>query len=921
MTKQAKPNPSNKEITTMLTANQIRSGFIDFFKEVDHTFTPSAPVVPVGDDTLMFTNAGMNQFKDIFLGFKSPEVKRAVNSQKCIRVSGKHNDLEEVGIDTYHHTFFEMLGNWSFGDYFKAEAIEWGWKLLTEVYGMDPDRLWATVFAGDEKDGSAPDEEAEALWAKLTNISPDRIIRSGKKDNFWEMGGSGPCGPCSEIHIDLGAERCDMQHVAGHQCAVNAGCARYIELWNLVFIQFNRQEDGRLIPLGAKHIDTGAGLERIASVLQNKTSNYDTDLFMPVITALQDLTGHRYTSQLGNKTDNAFRVIADHIRSLTFSIADGVTPSNEGRGYVMRRILRRAARFGRVLDANEPFMHRLVPVVAGTMGDAFPEVRERADFVATVIEAEESSFGRTLDRGLEIFSHAAARADQSQDKTIRGEDAFQLYDTFGFPLDLTGLLARERDLKIDEAGFQTLMTQQRERARAGAKATSGLASLTGVALPVTDDDQKYTTDMCPAKVVGWIDAQGLTQEGSLSESDQPLGLILDATCFYAESGGQTGDTGLIQGDNFEFAVESTDKMADCVIHRGKLGGGTITVGDTVKACVDASRRASQKNHTATHLLQWALQEVLGDTVRQQGSLVCPDHLRFDFTYPKALTADEIEQVEGLVRDKIAHALPVTCTVMPIDQAKALGAMALFGEKYGEEVRVVGIGAMDHANLADAFSREFCGGTHVTNTSLIGGVSIIKEESISAGVRRITAYTGEGLSHYLLERSKVVDTLCAQLKVPADQLETRVTKLLDDTKKLTKQLKAAAKQGGTDTMAQARALLDQAHRVSDASIVVGRIDAAPIDQVRSAVDMLKKKASSAAIVLGFSEGDNKVMLIVAVTDDLIKKGLKAGDIVKQIAPLVGGGGGGRPQMAQAGGKNPAGLDKALAEAVTLIKNQL
>jgi alanyl-tRNA synthetase len=526
-----------------------------------------------------------------------------------------------------------------------------------------------------------------------------------------------------------------------------------------------------------------------------------------------------------------------------------------------------------------------------------------------------------LDRGLEIFSHAAKRADQAPDKTIRGEDAFQLYDTFGFPLDLTGLLARERDLKIDQAGFETLMTQQRERARAGAKATTGLANLTGVALPVTDDDPKYTTDVCPAKVMGWIDAQGLTQEGSLSESDEPLGLILDTTCFYAESGGQTGDSGMIRGDQFEFAVETTDKMADCVIHRGKLGFGAITVGDHAQACVDASRRASQKNHTATHLLQWALQEVLGDTVRQQGSLVCPDHLRFDFTYGKAMTPEQIEQVEGLVRDKIAEALPVACAEMPIDQAKALGAMALFGEKYGSEVRVVGIGASDHTDLGNAISREFCGGTHVTNTSLIGGVSIIKEESISAGVRRITAYTGEGLSNYLLERSQVVESLCSVLKVPADQLETRVTKLLDDTKKLAKQLKAAAKQGGTDTMAQARALLDKADKVNEASIIVGRIDATPIDQVRAAVDMLKKKASSAAIVLGFSEGDDKVMLIVAVTDDLIKQGIKAGDIVKQIAPLVGGGGGGRPQMAQAGGKNPAGLDKALAEAITLIKSQL
>jgi alanyl-tRNA synthetase len=905
----------------MLTAQEIRNGFIDFFKDQGHSFVPSAPVVPQGDDTLMFTNAGMNQFKDIFLGHRTPQSKRAVNSQKCVRVSGKHNDLEEVGIDTYHHTFFEMLGNWSFGDYFKTEAIEWAWKLLTEVYGMDPNLLWATVFAGDQADGAAPDEEAEALWRKVTSIAPERILRCDKKDNFWEMGSTGPCGPCSEIHIDLGPERCDMQHLPGHSCVVNGGCARYIELWNLVFIQFNRQDDGRLVPLGANHIDTGAGLERIAAVLQHKSSNYDTDLFMPIITALQDLTGHKYTSQLGNKTDNAFRVIADHVRSLTFAITDGVTPSNEGRGYVMRRILRRGARFGRVLDANEPFLHKLVPVVADYMGEAFPELRARAEFVSTVIEAEESSFGRTLDRGLEIFADAAKQAERSNTKTMSGDNAFQLYDTFGFPFDLTQLLARERGLNVDEAGFKQRMEEQRARARAGAKSNSSLASLTGVELPVTDDTQKYNTDVCPAQVKAWIDAQGLSQEGSCTDIGADLGLILDTTCFYAESGGQVGDSGMIRGDGFEFAVEATEKMADCIIHRGKLGSGTIRIGDQVQALVDVSRSASQGNHTATHLLQWALQQVLGDSAHQQGSLVCPDYLRFDFTYAKALSADDLEQVETLVRDKIDAGLPVTCVTMPIDQAKQLGAMALFGEKYGDQVRVVALGVDNSRDITEAFSKEFCGGTHVSNTRQIGGFAVIKEESISAGVRRITAYTGPGLMHYLLERNRIVDQVCTCLKVPADQLEPRVAKLLEDQKTLSKQLKAAAKQGGTDTMAQARALLEKAEKVGEAHIIVGKIDAAPIDQVRAALDMLKKKARSAAIVLGFAEGDSKVMLLASVTDDLIKQGIKAGDIVKEIAPMVGGGGGGRPQMAQAGGKDPSKLDAALAEATNLIKAKL
>lgn len=905
----------------MFSAQQVRSAFIDFFKEVDHAFVPSAPVVPVGDDTLMFTNAGMNQFKDIFLGLRPPDSKRVVNSQKCIRVSGKHNDLEEVGIDAYHHTFFEMLGNWSFGDYFKAEAIEWAWKLLTEVYGFDPNSLWATVFAGDAQDGAAPDEEAESLWTRVTTISPDRVLRCGKKENFWEMGATGPCGPCSEIHIDLGPDRCDMKNVAGHSCAVNGGCARFIELWNLVFIQFNRQADGALLPLGAKHVDTGAGLERITAVVQDKHSNYDTDLFMPIIRALEEMTGRRYSSQLGNKTDNAFRVVADHVRSLTIAITDGVTPANEGRGYVMRRILRRAARFGHVLGATDPFMHKLVPVVADLMGEAFPEVTERKDFVSTVIEAEEASFARTLGRGLEIFGEAAQRAAAAPEKTISGQDAFKLYDTFGFPVDLTLLLARERQLKVDEPEFDQLMEAQRQRARAGAKSTSGLAALTGVELPATRDAFKYETDTHSCKVLGWIDGEGLHQGGTFDGQGEAIGLIVDETCFYAESGGQVGDVGKIEGEAFEFGVEGTERIAECVIHQGKLTRGQLSIGDAAIARVSAGRQSSKKNHTATHLLQWALQQVMGDGVRQQGSLVCPEYLRFDFTCPKALSAEDLERVERLVGDKIRADVPVTCAAMGINQAQKLGAMALFGEKYGSVVRVVSIGAVDESGIAEGFSREFCGGTHTRGTGEIGGFAISREESVSAGVRRISALTGPGLIDYLLKRSRVVDQLCVALKAPADQIETRVHKLMEDNKKLGKALKSAAKKGGTDIMAQAKVLLDDATRVGDASIIVGQIEAAPIEQIRSAMDMLKKKARSAAVVLGFSEGAGKVMLLAAVTDDLIERGVRAGDIVKQIAPMVGGGGGGRPQMAQAGGKDPSKLAEALKQAKTLLSEML
>jgi alanyl-tRNA synthetase len=902
----------------MLTSNEIRSAFIDFFKDKNHLFIPSWPVVPMGDETLLFTNAGMNQFKEYFLGHRMPSFKRAVNSQKCIRVSGKHNDLEEVGIDTYHHTFFEMLGNWSFDDYFKAESIEWAWQLLTGVYGIDPNRLWATVFAGDKDDNSEPDSEAAALWTKVTPLPKERVLFCGRKDNFWEMGTTGPCGPCSEIHIDLGPDRCDMQHVPGHTCAVNAGCSRFMELWNLVFIQFNRKPDGTLERLNANYVDTGAGLERITALLQNKQSNYDTDLFMPIIRAVEDAAGQKYTSRLGSKTDNAFRVIADHIRTLTFAIADGVNPSNDGRGYVMRRLLRRASRFGRSLQLHEPFMYKLVDVVVGYMGQAFPEINERAEFVSSVIQAEEASFGRTLDRGLEIFANAAKEAKH---KTIAGEDAFQLYDTYGFPLDLTQLLAREQGLSVDVDEFENRMQQQRQRARAAQKSTSLAANLTGVELPQTDDSLKYTTESCKAKLLGWIHEDGYTTKGELTDTEHPVALVLNKTCFYAESGGQVGDCGTIKTDDAVFAVEATEKIADCVLHRGKLISGTLWVGDQVQAVVDTHRLASRKNHTATHILQWALQQVVGDSVKQQGSLVCPDYLRFDFTCPKALTKEQVQQIETRVQEKIEAALPVTTAVMGIEEAKQLGAMALFGEKYGEQVRVLAIGAANKEQIKEAFSREFCGGTHVSSTADIGGFAIQKEESISSGVRRITALTGPGLVHYLLGRSRVVDELVETLRAPADQVAARVAKLLEDNKALKKELKAGGGKSAGDAMAQANQLLEAAAKIGDVSIIVGQLPSVDVEQARTAIDSLKKKAKSAAIVLGIASEDGKVMLLAGVTDDLIKKGLKAGDIVKEIAPIVGGGGGGRPDMAQAGGKDAAKLDEALTRAKALIAEKL
>ena len=909
----------------MLNSAQIRTGFIDFFKSRGHTFVLSSPLVPVGDDSLLFTNAGMNQFKDIFLGLVSPKFPRVANSQKCLRVSGKHNDLDEVGRDSYHHTFFEMLGNWSFDDYFKAEAVEWAWELLTKVWGIDADKLWATVFAGDKEDGLPRDEEAAKLWTKVTSIRPERVLYFSRKDNFWEMGIAGPCGPCSEIHIDLGPDMCDKKGVPGHKCAVNGGCARYIELWNLVFIQYNRSETGKLNPLGARYIDTGAGLERLSAVLQKERSNYDTDLFSPIIDAVSDITGYKYTYKLDSHPDIAFRVIADHIRALTFAITDGAVPSNEGRGYCVRRILRRAARFGRELDMHEPFIYRLVPVVVDCLGDAFEEIRQRAEYVSSVVKSEEESFGRTVDRGIEIFNAAAGRASKKADKTIDGEDAFQLYDTYGFPLDLTELMAQEQGLKVDKAEFEKLMEQQRDRARAAQKSSSFVVTLSDTELPVTEDIHKYKADSCQAKIIGFLDVNGYRDSGKI-EKGVETGIVLDKTCFYPEAGGQVGDTGTISvidglgKQRALFIVENTAKIANCVIHRGKVAEGIFAIGNKVKATVSKDRDSTRKNHTATHLLQWALQQIVGKSVAQQGSLVGPDYLRFDFTCPAALTAEQIKKVEKLVREKIDADEPVTFAVMPMGDATKLGAMALFSEKYGDEVRVVCIGIDSEKKLCDAFSREFCGGTHVNRLGVIGGFKIIREESISAGVRRITALTGRGLEEYNEKMGDIVDSLSAILKVPADGLVERVQQAIAENKRLAKEIKGASKLKGSDIMSRANEMLEIGEKIGQSAVIVGRLSDTNIEQARSAIDMLKKKAKSAAIVFAFADGD-KVTLLAGVTEDLIVKGLSAGDIVKEIAPIVGGGGGGRPHLAQAGGKDPEKIDEALAEAVKMIREKV
>jgi alanyl-tRNA synthetase len=894
----------------MLTASQIRSSFIDFFVKKEHTFVPSWPVVPIGDDSLLFTNAGMNQFKDVFLDTGARDYKRAANSQKCIRAGGKHNDLEDVGTDTYHHTFFEMLGNWSFGDYFKAEAIEWAWQLLTEVWQIDPTRLHATYFQGDPNDSLDEDIEARDLWRKF--LPDERIHKGNKKDNFWEMGETGPCGPCSEIHYDGTPDKSGSQFI-------NKDNSNVIEIWNLVFIQYNRASDGKLSPLPANHVDTGMGLERITRILQEKQSNYDTDLFTPLLNAIGILCNQQYSGSMDKKTDIAFRVIADHLRTLVFAITDGCMPSNDGRGYVLRRILRRAARFGRTLGMHEPFIYRLVDVVINSMSKAFEELNQRAELVKTVIKSEEESFGKTLDRGLEIFASAAEKAKTAG--VISGDDAFQLYDTFGFPLDLTQLMAREQNLKVDTAGFEKLMEEQRQRARAAQKTGAAVSISADTKLPATDDSAKYDRDNIRTKIIGFIDSEGFKSNSALAAGDD-VAVILEKTCFYAESGGQIGDKGIIKSSSGEFTVANTEKIADCIVHKGKLTKGSMKIGDEVDAIVAPARRQSRKNHTATHILQWALQQTLGRTVAQQGSLVCPEYLRFDFTSPKALSPEEIKQVENLVNEKIRANLPVTSVVLPLDEAKKLGAMALFNEKYGDTVRVIAVGAPDEKNLSQAFSREFCGGTHIDNTGKIAGLKIIKEESISAGVRRITALTGDALLDYLAAQSDINEQLCQILKVKSEELPARLNKLLDENKKLAKQLKSApAQTGGTNFLDKARQLLSQAETVGTTVLVLSKIDPVSVEQIRTAIDMVKKKSASCVVVFGMAEASDKATLIAGVSDDLVEKGLKAGDLIKEIAPIVSGAGGGRPQMAQAGGKDPAKIDDAIARASEIIKAKL
>lgn len=860
----------------MITANEVRRQFLEFFKEKGHTIVPSASLIPHNDPTLIFTNAGMNQFKDVFLGTGTRSYHRAADSQKCLRVSGKHNDLDEVGRDTYHHTFFEMLGNWSFGDYYKKEAIVWAWELLTERWGLPKDKLYATVYRTDE--------EAEEIWKTYTDIQPDHVMRFGDKENFWEMGDTGPCGPCSEIHIDLGEARCDKKHIPGHVCQVNGDCARFIELWNLVFIQYNRKADGNLEELPAKHVDTGMGFERIVSVLQNKRSNYDIDLFLDIIHGIEEVTGQSYTRP---ENQVAFRVIADHIRALTFAISDGALPSNEGRGYVLRRILRRAARFGRTLGMTEPFLYKVVEFLVKTMGDAYPEIQKEQHHCEMVIKTEEESFNRTLDKGIELFEDIAHRLKAEQRSVIPGEEAFKLYDTYGFPPDLTQLMAEEEGLSVDLDGFDREMENQRTRARESGK------------FVMSDDLTKWETirDQEHSRFKGYQQLKCESKLCLIGEDQNYWHLVFDQTPFYGESGGQVGDRGTIQVGDRTYQVVDTLRMNDRVVHLVKKDGDFPKDSTQYILSVDRERRRDTAcNHTGTHLLQAALRRVLGEHVHQSGSLVSPERLRFDFTHYEKVSDDQLREVERLVNEAIAMAYPVCTQEMAHDDAIASGAMALFGEKYGDKVRVVSI---------DPVSKELCGGTHVPNTAVIRAFRIISESSVATGVRRIEAVTGsEALKLYNQERYTLAE-ISHILKTDSQHITVKIQSLQEEYNKLQKEL---AQANEAEAGNQIKKLFEQIKTVDESHYLVARVDGMNMEMMRSAVDQLRDRMRSGVVVLG-SVNENKVALVAGVTKDLTSK-VQAGALIKKVAAEVGGSGGGRPDMAQAGGKEPAKLDQAL-----------
>ena len=868
-----------------MKSREIREAFLRFFEGKGHVRVPSAPVVPQDDPTLYFTNAGMNQFKDVFLGLGRRDYTRAVDTQKVMRVSGKHNDLDEVGYSPWHHTFFEMLGNWSFGDYFKEEAIEWGWELITEHFGLDKERLWATVFEGD--DAVEADAEAEAFWYECTDLLPGRVVRLPAKENFWEMGATGPCGPCSEIHYYLG----DDLAVQDPRMLID-DTGDLVEIWNLVFIQYNRDETGALQPLPEKHVDTGMGFERMCSLLQGAESNYETDVFQPLIGRIAELTGKEY----GGEYRIPMQVIADHVRALSFTMADGAMPSNEGRGYVLRRILRRAARYARQLDQHDPVIHQLVGTLGETMGHVFPEVTARKDHIARVIRSEEESFGKTLDRGLDIFARFAAKGQ------ITGGDAFQLYDTYGFPLDLTELMAREQGIPlVEREEFDRALEAQRQRARQATRAQFSATEGVGDIL-----------EEAHSLFVGYdeleIDAQVVHAEGG---EDSQVWLVLDRTPFYAEAGGQVGDRGRIEGNGFAVEVEDAKKARGGIVHRGRLvEGETKALTGVVDARVNRQARMdAERNHTATHLLHESLRRTLGDHVGQMGSLVAPDRLRFDFSHFAAVEPEQLREIEERVNEQIRADLEVSAFQEELEKAKAMGAQALFGEKYEDQVRVVRIGD---------FSLELCGGTHVRSTGEIGAFDLLSESGIAAGVRRSEALTGAGAERVAQQRRQVLAELGTRLNAAPEELADKIESLLGRNRQLERSLDELRRRVAA---LETSDLSNGSREVEGVRVVARRTEAEDVPSLRAMADGLRESLGSGVGVLGADIG-GKVSFIAVVTDDLIKgRGLKAGDIVRGVAQLAGGSGGGKPHLAQAGGRDPGKLDEALEQVAGIVEQQL
>lgn len=900
-----------KSPPTQLTSAEIRQSYLDFFAERGHTIVPSASLVPGGDETLLFTNSGMVQFKDIFLGSGKRPYTRAVDSQKCMRVAGKHNDLDDVGRDDIHHTFFEMLGNWSFGDYYKNEAISWAWSLLTDVWGLPKEHLYATCF--EDEAGQIPrDDEAADIWRSQPGFDPEHVLFFGRKENFWEMAETGPCGPDSEIHLDRGTAYCDKQDVPGHVCTVNGGCQRYLELWNLVFIQYNRLSPDQLEPLPAKHVDTGMGFERIVSVLQGVSSNYQTDLFQPLMDRVQAMAGHSDAERAELLTP--YRVIADHARAATFLIGDGVVPGNTGRNYVCRMIIRRASRFGSYAGFSEPFLAEVADTVIDHYGDAYPEIRQNRDTIVKTITTEERRFHRTVEAGVaHLMDNLRALKDSGRSE-LSGATAFDLYATFGLPFEITRDISREEGIEVDGKGFQMAMETHREVSSADNGDHETDAS----------DVEAYQALLDRLRADGGLDADGvaydpyygletegpvlaLMVDGQPADSAQPgqdVAVVLPATHFYVAGGGQVSDTGsIVSVDEPRWQIEVTDvrrPVTGLVVHLGQVQRGEPSVGDMALAAVDETRRMDiMRNHTATHLLHAALQAVLGRHARQAGSLVAPDRLRFDFNHPEAMTRAEIDRVEALVNDAILDDFSLHIEYKPRETAIDEGAMALFGENYGATVRTIQIGE------PEPLSYELCGGTHVPSTGVIGPFVIVNESSAAAGIRRIEALTGRGAMEWMKRRRDQLNRLAETLRTTPDAVPDRVAGLIAERDALASELEAATAKLASESYAEFEPI-----DVGGVPVLAAQIPNADGDVLRGLADRFRDQHPSGVVVLA-SAHEGHPIIIAAVTKDLVARGLHAGQLAKAAAERVGGGGGGKPTLAQAGGVDAEHIPDALA----------